>query len=33
MHSKTDNIEIMIKDDADEVIEELFKSLKNRVCL
>ena len=33
MHSKTDNIEIMIKDDADEVIEELFKSLKNRFCL
>ena len=30
MHSKSDNIEIMINDDADEVIEELFKSLKNR---
>ena len=30
MHSKSDNIEIMINDQADEVIEELFKSLKNR---
>ena len=30
MHSKIDNIEIMINDEADEVIEELFKSLKNR---
>ena len=27
MHSKSDNIEIMINDEADEVIEELFKSL------
>ena len=30
MHSKSDNIEIMINDEADEVIEELFDSLKNR---
>ena len=30
MHSKIDNIEIMINDAADEVIEELFDSLKNR---
>ena len=30
MNSKSDNIEIMITDEADEVIEELFKSLKNR---
>ena len=30
MHSKSDNKEIMIKDKADEVIEELFDSLKNR---
>ena len=30
MHSKSDNMEIMIKDEADEVIEELFKSLLNR---
>ena len=29
MHSKIDNIEIMINDEADEVIVELFKSLKN----
>ena len=28
-HSKSDNIEIIINDEADEVIEELFKSLKN----
>ena len=27
---KRDDIEIMINDEADEVIEELFKSLKNR---
>ena len=31
MHLKSYNIEIMINDEADEVIEELFKSLKNRV--
>ena len=30
MHSKNDNIEIMINDEADEVINELFDSLKNR---
>ena len=30
MHSKSDNIEIMISDEADGVIEELFDSLKNR---
>ena len=30
MRSKSDNIEIMINDEADEIIEELFDSLKNR---
>ena len=30
MHSKSDNIEIMINDEADEVIKERFGSLKNR---
>ena len=30
MHSKIDNIEIMISDEADEVTGELFNSLKNR---
>ena len=30
MHSKSDNIEIIINDEEDEIIEELFKSLKNR---
>ena len=30
MYSKSDNIEIMINDEADEVIKELFDSLKNR---
>ena len=30
MHSKNDNIEIMISDEADEVREELFDSLKKR---
>ena len=29
-HSKNDNIEIMINDEADEVIKELFDLLKNR---
>ena len=29
MHSKSDNVEIMITDEADEVIEKLFESLKN----
>ena len=30
MDSKNDNIEIMINDEADQVIKELFNSLKNR---
>ena len=30
MHSKSDKREIMINDEADEAIEELFKSLQNR---
>ena len=30
MYSKSDNIEIMINDDADEIIEEFFKSSLNR---
>ena len=30
MHSKSDNIEIMISDETDEVIKELFDSIKNR---
>ena len=30
MHSKSDNIEIMINDETDEFIEKLFDSLKNR---
>ena len=30
MHSKSDNIEIMIDNKADEVIKELFDSFKNR---
>ena len=30
MHSKSDNIEIMISDEAGEVIKKLFDSLKNR---
>ena len=30
MHSKYDNIEITINDETDEVIKELFKSLKCR---
>ena len=30
MHSKSDNIEIMINGEANEVIKELFDSLKNR---
>ena len=29
MHSKNDNMEIMISDEADEVIKVLFDSLKN----
>ena len=30
MHSKNGNMEIMINDEADVVIKELFNSLKNR---
>ena len=30
MHSKSDNIEITISDETDEVMKELFDSLKNR---
>ena len=30
MHSKTDNIKIMISDEANEVINKIFDSLKNR---
>ena len=30
MHSKSDNIEIMINDQADKFIKELFESLKKR---
>ena len=30
MHSKSDNTQIVINDEADEVIKELFDSLKNR---
>ena len=30
MHSKSGNIDIMINDEADEVINKLFVSLKNR---
>ena len=30
MHAKSDNLEIMIKDEADEAIKELFDSVKNR---
>ena len=30
MHSKSENIEIIINDEADEIIEELFDSLKSR---
>ena len=30
IHSKSDNIEIMINDKADEVMERLFKSLENK---
>ena len=30
MHSKRGNIKIMINDDADEVIKEIFDSLKNK---
>ena len=30
MHSKSDNTEIMMNDEADEVIEEPFESLRKR---
>ena len=30
MHSKSGSIEILINDEADEVIEEFFDSVKNR---
>ena len=30
MQSKSDNIDIMINDEANEVLKELFDSLKNR---
>ena len=30
MHSKSDNVKIMISDEADEVIKKYFDSLKNR---
>ena len=30
MHSKIDNVEIIMNDEADEVIEQLFESLKKR---
>ena len=30
MHSKIDDVEIMISDEANEVIKKLFDSLKNR---
>ena len=29
MHSKSDNIEVMINDETDEVIKEFFDSLKD----
>ena len=31
MHSKSDNIEIKINDEADDVIEKLLKSLKKDI--
>ena len=30
MHSKSDNMEIMINSNADKVVKELFESFKNR---
>ena len=30
MHLKSDNIDIMINDEGDKVVKELFDSLKNR---
>ena len=31
MHSKSDNIEIMMNDEADEIIEESFELLKRKI--
>ena len=31
MHSKSENIEIMINDELDEIIEEIFESLKKEI--
>ena len=31
MHSKSDKIEIMMNDESDEVIPELFESLKKKI--
>ena len=31
MHSKSDNIEIMMNDEADEIIEERFELLKRKI--
>ena len=31
MHSKSDNIEIMMNDEVDEVIEEIFESHKKNI--
>ena len=33
MHSKSDNIEILINDQGDEVIKELFQSLLSRYLI
>ena len=33
MHSKRDNIEIAVNDEADEIIKEPFKSLKRRFVI
>ena len=30
MHSENDNIDIMVNDEADDIIKEFFDSLKNR---
>ena len=30
MHSKRDNVEIMINDEEDEIIEKPFESIRNR---
>ena len=30
MHSKSDNIEIMVNERTDEVVKKLFKTLQNR---